>query len=53
MKLDDVILREIGALTRTIHAIIEIKFKELNLQKGQSIYLTRIYENPGLTMMEL
>jgi len=53
MKLDDVILREIGALTRTIHAIIEIKFKELNLQKGQSIYLTRICENPGLTMKEL
>ncbi len=53
MKLDDVILREIGALTRTIHAIIEIKFKELNLQKGQSIYLTRICENPGITMKEL
>lgn len=38
MKFDDVILREIGALTRIIHAIIEIKYKELNLQKGQSIY---------------
>ncbi|WP_136809232.1 MarR family winged helix-turn-helix transcriptional regulator [Desulfosediminicola flagellatus] len=53
MKLEDVVLREIGALTRTIHAIIEIKFKTLNLQKGQSIYLTRICENPGLSMKEL
>jgi DNA-binding MarR family transcriptional regulator len=51
--LQDVILREIGALTRTIHAIIEIKFKTLNLQKGQSIYLTRICENPGINMKEL
>ena len=53
MKLEDVILREIGALTRTIHAIIEIQFKALNLQKGQSIYLTRICENPGISMKEL
>ena len=52
-KLEDIILREIGALTRTIHAIIEIKFKSLNLQKGQSIYLTRICENPGITMKAL
>ena len=48
--LKDVILREIGALTRTIHAIIEIQFKTINLQKGQSIYLTRICENPGINM---
>lgn len=51
--LEDVILREIGALTRTIHAIIEIKFKTLNLQKGQSFYLTRICENPGINMKKL
>ncbi len=53
MKLEDIVLREIGALTRTIHAIIEITFKTLNLQKGQSIYLTRICENPGLSMKDL
>ncbi|MCG8635771.1 MAG: MarR family winged helix-turn-helix transcriptional regulator [Desulfobacterales bacterium] len=51
--LEDAVLREVGALTRTIHAIIEIQFKGLNLQKGQSIYLTRICENPGITMKEL
>ena len=49
----DAVLREIGALTRTIHAIIEIKFKPLNLQKGQSIYLARICENPGIGMKQL
>ena len=53
MMLENVILREIGALTRTIHAIVEIKFKTLNLQKGQSFYLTRICENPGINMKEL
>lgn len=53
MILEDVILREVGALTRTIHAIIEIKFKSLNLKKGQSIYLTRICENSGINMKEL
>lgn len=51
--LEDAVLREIGALTRTIHAIIEIQFKPLNLKKGQSIYLTRICENPGINMKEL
>lgn len=53
MMLGDLILREIGALTRTIHAVIEIKFKTLNLEKGQSFYLTRICENPGITMKVL
>lgn len=53
MLLEDLVLREIGALTRTIHAIIEIKFKSLKLKKGQSIYLTRICENPGINMKEL
>lgn len=51
--LHDPVLREIGALTRTIHSIIEVKFKELNLQKGQSFYLTRICENPGINLMQL
>ena len=49
----DVSLREIGTLTRTLHAIVKVKFKELNLKKGQSIYLTRICENPGISFMEL
>lgn len=51
--LNDVILREIGTLTRTLHAIVEVKFKAINLKKGQSIYLTRICENPGISFMKL
>lgn len=42
-----------GALTRTIHAIIEVKFMELELKKGQAIYLTRICEHPGINSKEL
>lgn len=51
--LQDIILREVGELTRGIHAIIEVKFKSLGLQKGQSIYLTRVYENPGISLIAL
>jgi len=47
------VLRELGALTRTVHAIIDVQFKTINLQKGQSIYLTRICENPGISLMDL
>ncbi|MCY6483084.1 MarR family transcriptional regulator [Clostridium aestuarii] len=53
IKLNNYILREIGELSRTIHAIVEIKFKKLNLQKGQFIYLTRVYENPGINLIQL
>lgn len=52
-QLDSKILREIGTLSRSIHSICDIKFKELKLQKGQFIYLTRICENPGINFMEL
>nr|WP_248484786.1 MarR family transcriptional regulator [Tepidibacter aestuarii] len=30
-----------------------MKFKKLNLQKGQFIFLTRICENPGISLMQL
>ncbi|QZY53859.1 MarR family winged helix-turn-helix transcriptional regulator [Crassaminicella profunda] len=53
IKLNNYILREIGALSRTIHTIVEIKFKELNLQKGQFIYITRICEHPGINLIQL
>ena len=52
-KLENYILREIGKLSRTIHAVVEIKFKELDLQKGQFIYLIRICENPGINLIQL
>ena len=52
-QLDNKILREIGTLSRSIHSICDIKFKELKLQKGQYIYLTRICENPGINFIDL
>ncbi|WFD12366.1 MarR family transcriptional regulator [Tepidibacter hydrothermalis] len=53
IKLDSHVLREVGTLSRTIHAISDMKFKELNLQKGQFIFLTRICENPGISLIQL
>ncbi|CAH2213038.1 MarR family winged helix-turn-helix transcriptional regulator [Tepidibacter aestuarii] len=53
IKLHSHILREVGTLSRTIHAISDMKFKKLNLQKGQFIFLTRICENPGISLMQL
>lgn len=47
-KLNSLILREIGALSRCIQTISDISFKELQLQKGQFIYLSRVCENPGI-----
>ena len=53
MELENDLLREVGRLTRIVQAIIEIKFKTLALQKGQSIYLTRIREHPGIQLKAL
>lgn len=46
-------MREIGTLSRCIHYISDLKFKELNLQKGQFTFLTRICENPGINQIDL
>lgn len=51
--LNNYILREVGMLSRCIHSISDIKFKELNLQKGQFIFLTRVCENPGINQIDL
>lgn len=52
-SLDDYILREIGALSRCINFMSDVKFKEIKLQKGQFMFLTRICENPGVNQVEL
>lgn len=52
-QLNSAILREIGTLSRCVHSICDIKFRELELQKGQYIYLTRICEKPGISFIEL
>jgi DNA-binding MarR family transcriptional regulator len=52
-ELDSFVLREIGMLARCIQSISDINFKEFHLQKGQYIYLTRICENPGISLIDL
>lgn len=47
------IFREIGTLSRCIHSISDLKFKEINLQKGQFTFLTRICENKGINQVDL
>lgn len=42
------ILRDIGTIARSLDAIANIEFKEINLSKGQYLYLVRIYENEGI-----
>jgi DNA-binding MarR family transcriptional regulator len=42
------ILREIGMIARALDSISNIEFKELELTKGQYLYLVRICENPGV-----
>ncbi|MBC2853613.1 MarR family transcriptional regulator [Cetobacterium sp. 2G large] len=42
------ILREIGMISRCCATISDIEFKDINLSKGQYLYLVRIYENPGI-----
>lgn len=46
-------LRELGILSRAIHHISDVKYKEFNLQKGQFVFLTRICENPRINFIEL
>ncbi|NQY95389.1 MAG: MarR family transcriptional regulator [Campylobacteraceae bacterium] len=47
------ILREIGMIARCLSTISDIEFKDLNLAKGQYLYLVRVYENPGIIQEKL
>lgn len=47
------ILREIGMIARALDSISNIEFKELDLTKGQYLYLVRICENPGIIQEQL
>lgn len=52
-NLEREILREIGTITRCINSISDIKYKNINLQKGQFIFLIRVCENPGINQRDL
>ncbi|EGA91048.1 MarR family transcriptional regulator [Planococcus donghaensis MPA1U2] len=47
------ILREIGMIARALDSISNIEFKELDLTKGQYLYVVRICENPGMIQEQL
>lgn len=47
------ILREIGMIARCCSTISDLEFKDINLAKGQYIYLVRIMENPGIIQERL
>jgi DNA-binding MarR family transcriptional regulator len=47
------ILKEIGTITRCINSISDINYKDINLQKGQFIFLIRVCENPGINQIDL
>lgn len=47
------ILREVGALSRSIHSIDDAALRSYGLQRGQFPFLTRICENPGITPTQL
>ncbi|GAA0615837.1 MarR family transcriptional regulator [Virgibacillus siamensis] len=47
------ILRDIGIIARSLDSISNIEFKELDLTKGQFLYLVRICENPGIIQEKL
>ncbi|GAA3413019.1 MarR family winged helix-turn-helix transcriptional regulator [Paenibacillus hodogayensis] len=47
------ILREIGMIARACDSISNIEFKELDLTKGQYLYLVRICEFPGIIQEKL
>lgn len=42
------ILRSIGVIARSLAAISNVEFREIQLDKDQYLYITRIYENPGI-----
>lgn len=53
IKLENEVLREVGMLARCIQSISDITYREINLQRGQFIFLTRICESPGVNLIEL
>ena len=47
------ILREIGSIARALDSIANIEFRDLDLARGQYLYLVRIAEQPGMIQEEL
>ena len=45
--------REMGAIARILHTRNDSRFQALGLRKGQFVFLTRLCENPGVTVVAL
>ncbi|WZL71735.1 MarR family transcriptional regulator [Clostridiaceae bacterium 35-E11] len=51
--MDYLILREIGMIARCLQSISDIEFREINMARGQYLFLVRICENPGINQETL
>lgn len=51
--MDNHLLRNIGNFTRSIQYLCDVKYRDLNLQKGQFMFLMRICEHPGISQKNL
>ncbi|MBF8808612.1 MAG: MarR family transcriptional regulator [Enterococcus lacertideformus] len=49
----DGIVRDIGTISRALDSISNIEFKEVDLTRGQYLYLVRICEHPGIIQEKL
>lgn len=49
----ETILRSIGNIARMIQTKTDVELKPFGLEKGQYVYITRIFENPGIHQEEL
>lgn len=47
------ILRPLGIIARSLDSIANIEFKDIELSRGQYIYLVRICEDPGINLERL
>ncbi|WP_407893556.1 MarR family winged helix-turn-helix transcriptional regulator [Lacticaseibacillus sp. N501-2] len=46
-------LRQIGVIARALDSISNIEFREVDLTRGQYLYLVRIVETPGIIQAQL
>lgn len=53
IELDSDVLRNIGAISRSIQTINDSKFRQSNLDRGQFVFLTRICEHEGINPVDL
>lgn len=47
------VLREIGIIARALDSIANLEFRDIDLARGQYLYLVRVAENPGIIQEEL